>query len=146
MAGRRALPCTDPEGSNGAFSAGRILVIDDERMIGWSIAHTLRPAGYEVAVAETAAEGMTLFRRFSPDVVFLDIRLPDADGLTGRREIKREQGRDTAVVVMTAGSRPGTAAGGPPPGAFRYLEKPFDFTQLEALVREAVGCDPAAAD
>ena len=67
-----------------------VLVIDDERMIRWSIEQTLRASGYEVVAAETAAEGLALFRGLHPQVVFLDLRLPDEDGLGVLKRMKEE--------------------------------------------------------
>jgi two-component system response regulator AtoC len=120
------------------MSTARVLVIDDERMIRWSIEQTLRTAGYEVAVAETAAEGMALFRQRLPEVVFLDVRLPDEDGLTVLKRMKEEGGQDTAVIVMTAFGEIRTAVEAMRLGAYDYLRKPFDFEELEVLVGRAL--------
>ena len=116
----------------------RILVIDDEQMIRWSIEETLRAAGHEVAIAETAAEGMALFRQMLPEVVFLDVRLPDEDGLSVLKQMKDENGADTAVIVMTAFGEIRTAVEAMRLGAFDYLKKPFDFEELEVIVRRAL--------
>ena len=115
-----------------------VLVIDDERMIRWSIEQTLRPAGYEVSVAATAAEGMALFRQLLPAVVFLDVRLPDEDGLTLLKQMKAESGTDTAVIIMTAFGEIRTAVEAMRAGAYDYLKKPFDFDELEVVVRKAL--------
>jgi two-component system response regulator AtoC len=116
----------------------RILVIDDEQMIRWSIEETLRTAGHEVAIAETAAEGMALFRQLLPEVVFLDVRLPDDHGLNVLKRMKDENGADTAVVVMTAFGEIRTAVEAMRLGAFDYLKKPFDFEELEVIVKRAL--------
>ena len=122
-----------------AMTSAKVLVIDDEHMIRWSVAQTLRAAGHEVVLAETAAEGLALFREFQPAVVFLDVRLPDGDGLTILQSVKDDRGRDTAVVVMTAYEDVCSAAEALRRGAFAYLRKPFDFDQLPLIVGEAVG-------
>jgi DNA-binding NtrC family response regulator len=122
------------------MTPAKVLIIDDEHMIRWSVAQTLRAAGHEVALAGTAAEGLALFREFRPDVVFLDVRLPDSNGLTVLQSVKVDQGRDTAVVVMTAHDEDvGSAAEVLRRGAFAYLKKPFDFDRLPLIVAEAVG-------
>jgi DNA-binding NtrC family response regulator len=108
-------------------------------MIRWSIEQTLRAAGYEVAVAETAAEGTALFRQLLPAVVFLDVRLPDEDGLTVLKKMKDEGGRKTAVIMMTAFGEVRTAAEAMRLGAYGYLKKPFDFDGLAALAGKALG-------
>jgi two-component system response regulator AtoC len=120
------------------MTSARVLVIDDEHMIRWSVAQTLRAAGHEVALAETAAEGLALFRQFLPEVVFLDVRLPDQDGLAVLRVIKEERGRDAAVIVMTAYEESCSVAEAMRLGAYAHLRKPFDFDQLEGLVGAAV--------
>jgi DNA-binding NtrC family response regulator len=117
---------------------GKVLVIDDEAMIRWSIEQTLQAAGYTVAVAETAAEGMARFQQLLPDVVFLDLRLPDENGLTVLKEIKGEHGPDAAVIVMTAFGEIRTAVEAMRLGAYDYLKKPFDFSELEVVVRKAI--------
>ena len=120
------------------MSAVRVLVIDDEQMIRWSVAQTLEAVGYEVAMAETAAEGMTLFRQLVPEVVFLDVKLPDSDGLSVLKQIKQESGDETAVIIMTAFGEIRTAVEAMRLGAFEYLKKPFDFDELEVIVSKAL--------
>jgi two-component system, NtrC family, response regulator AtoC len=115
-----------------------VLVIDDERMICWSVEQTLRAAGYEVVAAGTAAEGLAVFRALHPQVVFLDVRLPDADGLTVLGQMKDEGGQSAAVIVMTACDENRTATKALRLGACAYLRKPFDFEALVALVHGAV--------
>ncbi len=116
----------------------KILVIDDERMIRWSIEQTLSRAGYSVAVAETAAEGLALFGQVAPSIVFLDLRLPDGDGLTVLKKLKEEDGHDCAVIVMTAYGEIRTAVEAMRLGAYDYLKKPFDFDELEVIVDRAL--------
>jgi DNA-binding NtrC family response regulator len=122
-----------------------VLVIDDERMICWSIEQTLRAAGYDVAVAETATAGLSLFRDLHPDVVLLDVRLPDQNGLSLLRQMKDESGEKAAVVVMTACDEGDTAAEALRLGACAFLRKPFDFDALQMLVRRAVAARPGQA-
>jgi two-component system response regulator AtoC len=132
--------CTDPNGiAVWAMTSAKVLIIDDEHMIRWSVAQTLRAAGYEVALAETAAQGLALFQEFRPDVVFLDVRLPDASGLAVLQAVKSGHGGETAVVVMTAYEDVCSAAEALRCGAFAYLKKPFDFDQLPLIVDKAVG-------
>ena len=99
---------------------------------------TLRTAGYEVVTADTAASGVARARELSPAVVFLDLRLPDGDGLSVLRTLKSENGEDTAVIVMTAFGEISTAVEAMRLGAYDYLKKPFDFDELEVLVGRAL--------
>ena len=106
-------------------------------MIRWSIQQTLGAAGHEVAVAETVAEGESLLPGFDPDVVFLDVRLPDGSGLDVLRQIRQCGAHAPAVILMTAYADSCSAAEARQLGAFAYLQKPFDFEQLETLADTA---------
>jgi two-component system response regulator AtoC len=119
-------------------------VVDDEAMIRWSIDQTLRTAGYDVAVAATAAEGMALVRQLHPEVVLLDLRLPDANGATILEAIKTEGDPRTAVIVMTAFEEDCSPEEAKRLGAFAYLKKPFDFDGLDVLVDKALQTSAAA--
>jgi DNA-binding NtrC family response regulator len=116
---------------------GRVLVIDDEPVIRWAIEQTLQAAGYEVAVAGTAAEGLRLFQALDPQVIFLDVRLPDESGLTVLERIKQAH-KDSAVIVMTAFTESAPPAEAKRLGAYDYLGKPFEFDGLPALVSRAL--------
>lgn len=116
----------------------RVLVIDDEEMIRWSIQQTLSAAGHEVTACGTAAEGMALLQWLRPDVVLLDLRLPDANGATVLKAIKAEDCRETRVIVMTAFEEDCTAQRAKDLGAFEYLKKPFDFDELGTIVSRAL--------
>jgi DNA-binding NtrC family response regulator len=118
--------------------SARVLVVDDEQMIRWSVEQTLRGAGHEVSAAGTVAEGLELFRKELPQVVFLDLRLPDGDGLSVLEEIKKDPEQDAAVVIMTAFGEIRTAVEAMRLGAFDYLKKPFDFDELEVIVAKAL--------
>ena len=120
------------------MSTVKVLVIDDEQMIRWSVAQTLRGVGHQVEEAGTAAEGLTAFRQQGPDVVFLDMRLPDGNGLDLLKEMKAHNGPELAVIMMTAFGEIRTAVEAMRLGAFDYLRKPFDFDELEVLVTKAV--------
>jgi len=116
----------------------RVLVIDDEPMIRWSIAQTLHAAGHEVTLCETAAEGIAAFRDIHPEVVLVDVRLPDANGATIIQAIQEESDRHTAVIVMTAFEDDCSAETAKRLGAFDYIRKPFDFDGLEVVVQKAL--------
>jgi two-component system response regulator AtoC len=120
------------------MTKAKVLVVDDEQMIRWSIEQTLTAAGHDVAAAATATEGMALFRQFLPEVVFLDVRLPDEDGLAVLKKMKEENGQESAVIVMTAFGEIRTAVEAMRLGAYDYLKKPFDFDELEVVVGRAL--------
>src|SRR5205809_795253 len=83
-----------------AMQTPTILVVDDEQLIRWSLATRLKEEGYRVLEAETAADALQRCRE-GVDLVLLDYRLPDADGLTVLKQIK-EADQDTLVILLTA--------------------------------------------
>ena len=81
----------------------KILVIDDEQGIRELLDALLRRKGYDVVLAESGRKGLELFRRERPDVIVLDLKMPEMDGLTVLRQI-RSLNRSQPVIVLT-GSR-----------------------------------------
>ena len=76
-----------------------ILIIDDEKTIRWSLAEALVTSGYETVDADTAAAGIARFRETCPDLVLLDMKLPDGSGLDVLRAIRAEDA--TVPVVLS---------------------------------------------
>lgn len=122
---------------NDEAAAVTVLVVDDEQMIRWSVEQTLSAAGFAVQGAGTGAEAMALVRALRPHVLFLDVRLPDADGLSLIERVKDES-PDTAVIIMTAFSDDYSADDARRLGAKNFLSKPFNFDELPALVGQAL--------
>ena len=77
-----------------------ILIIDDEKTIRWSLSEALR-SQYEIVDAETAAQGLRLFKERSPDLILLDMKLPDGDGLEILKTLKMDD-PSLPVIMMTA--------------------------------------------
>ena len=125
-------------------SAGaKVLVVDDEPLIRWSVAETLAERGYEVSEAEDAASAM---RACSPgsrsiDVVLLDLRLPDCDDLRVLSAIRRLSPR-TAVILMTAYGSPELFTEARRLGAYAIVDKPFEMDALQPLVQRALAARP----
>lgn len=115
----------------------RLLVVDDEPNILFTIKSTLESENLEVITAGTAKEGLDSFRRHSPDVVLLDVRLPDQSGLELFRKI-HDLDPKVPVIVMTAFSRTDTAIEAIRNGAFDYLVKPVAFKELRSLIKQAI--------
>ena len=113
----------------------RVLVVDDEFLIRWSIAETLGAAGHEVTEAPDAASALAALEETpDPDVVLLDFRLPDSNDLGVLAKIRR-LAPATAVVMMTAVGTPEVTAGALQLGACKVLSKPFNMHDLEDIVR-----------
>jgi two-component system response regulator RegX3 len=112
--------------------ARRVLVIEDEESIAGPLSASLRRAGFEVCVASRAEEGRRSFEAWRPDVVLLDVMLPDGDG----REVLRElQPSGVPVVLVTARSDQIDKVVGLELGADDYVTKPFDIGELVARIR-----------
>jgi DNA-binding NtrC family response regulator len=113
----------------------RVLVVDDEPLIRWSIAETLGAAGHQVTEAQDAASALrALADAPDTDLVLLDFRLPDSNDLGLLAEIRR-MAPATPVIMMTAFGTPDVTAGALKLGAVKVLNKPFNMHELERLVR-----------
>lgn len=115
----------------------KILVIDDEKLLRWSLDQNLSKEGFTVITAENGLDGLKLFKDELPDITFLDIYLPDVSGITvleGIKEIKS----DALVVMITAFGDIQTAVRTIKLGAYDFLEKPFNMEKLKILVHKAV--------
>ena len=120
------------------FRALRVLVVDDEMLIRWSIAETLAHAGHTVIEAKDGATAVRALRYDAerPDAVVLDYRLPDSNDLTLLATI-RQLSPESAVVMMTAFGTPEVVKGALDLGAYQVLHKPFDMHDLQSLLEEA---------
>ncbi len=115
---------------------GRILVVDDEKYIGWIIKKSFEATDYEVYSCETAKEGLLEVQKNSYDIVFLDLRLPDMDGMEVLQELKKMQ-QDLVVIIITAHGSIDSAIESMKKGAFDYITKPFDVDELVIQVEKA---------
>jgi DNA-binding NtrC family response regulator len=114
-----------------------ILTIDDDDMIRSFFSGLLEDEGYEVLSAATGAKGEALLRQKPVDVVLLDLRLPDVDGLTILRRIKR-QDLNVHVIVLTAYSAVPSAVEAMKLGAYDYIDKPSDASKLKLIIKRAL--------
>lgn len=111
----------------------RVLLIEDEESIHEPLAAALEREGFAAEVATTAADGLELFRIRPPDLVLLDIMLPDGDGRDVLREIRRTS--RTPVVMLTARGEEMDRVLGLELGADDYVSKPFSARELTARMR-----------
>jgi two-component system, NtrC family, response regulator AtoC len=114
-----------------------ILVVDDERLIRWSLDQQLRREGYAVLLAETGAEALQKAQAESPDLVLLDVRLPDADGLEILERLKTAE-PEALVIMITAHGGVESAVRAMKLGAYDYIIKPFDMEELKLTVKKAL--------
>ena len=109
----------------------RVVIIEDETDLRDLLAYNLKSAGYEVYLASDAATGVALAREQLPDLVLLDIMLPDASGLDVCRMLKSQPAtRDTQVVMVTAKGEEIDRVVGFELGADDYVVKPFSTREL----------------
>lgn len=112
------------------------MVIDDERLVRWSLEQKLSREGYEVESAPTGEEGLNLLREGEHELVLLDLRLPGIDGVQTLQEIKKLE-REIAVVMLTADTGISRAVECVRLGAHNYLCKPFDFDEVRIALEKA---------
>lgn len=115
-----------------------ILVVDDERDIGALVQEILEDEGFEVVVAENADAAREARRARKPDLILLDIWMPDTDGITLLKEWSENSGPDTPVVMMSGHGSVETAVEATRLGAYDYIEKPLSTAKLLLTVRRAL--------
>jgi DNA-binding NtrC family response regulator len=115
----------------------QILIVDDEKLIRWSIGTRLREAGYTVSEAETGRAALRLLEEDDRDLLLLDHRLPDITGLEVLERVRREA-PDVTVVMMTAYGTVDDAVNAMKLGAFDYLTKPVNLDELVVVVQKAL--------
>jgi len=115
----------------------KILVVDDEHLIRWSLEQSLRKQGYEVLMAASGEEALKTIQEDSPDLVLLDIQLPGMDGLEVLSRAK-ELDEELIVIMVTALGVLETAVKAMRMGAYDYINKPFNLDELSIIVRKAL--------
>lgn len=115
----------------------KILVVDDEQAVRESLRRSLRFNGYEVLTANDGLEAVETVRAENPELLILDIMMPNMDGLEVCRTL-RSEGWDRPILVLTARDGVSDRVSGLDAGADDYLPKPFALEELLARVRSLV--------
>lgn len=112
---------------------GRVLLVDDDRFLLENVGRLMKAQGYEVRTAADGAEALRAVEEFIPDVAILDVGLPDTDGMSLCKTLRRDW--RFPIIMLTALSESGEKIQGLDAGADDYLTKPFDPGELVARVR-----------
>ena len=115
----------------------KILVIDDDSSIRETLDLYLTEEGYEVHTAPTGTDGLNTFTQVAPDVVILDIRLPDVNGFIILEDL-REEDENVKVIMITAHHDMESTIRAMKEGAFDYIHKPVDVNELDIAIRKAL--------
>ncbi len=112
----------------------KILIVEDEVLFARAVVRRLKKAGYECEHVESLQDARTITKQFWPDMVLLDMRLPDGNGLDFITELVT---KEVAVIVMTAHGEVSDAVNAIKLGAVDYLKKPIDLEELLLSVQKA---------
>jgi len=123
------------------LSGGRILVVDDEPQIRRIMRETLTHAGYEVDDAKNGIEGLDKVREFRPDLVLLDINMPEMGGIEVCKAIRTDS--NIAIIMLTVRKSDADKVAALDAGADDFVTKPFSTPELLARVRAALRRVPA---
>ncbi len=123
----------------------KLLVVDDEPNIRELLTTSLRFAGFEVWPASDGGEALKLAEQHRPDLVVLDVMMPDMDGFTVTRKL-RERGRDIPVLFLTARDETGDKVTGLTVGGDDYVTKPFSLEEVVARIRAVLRRTGVATD
>src|SRR2546430_1212053 len=115
----------------------KILVVDDEKMIRWSLREALRGWGFEPIEAETGSGALAAFEAESPAAILLDINLPDASGLEVLRKIRQRQ-PDAVAIMITANVLVDETIAALRGGAYDFIGKPINLEELHVAIRNGI--------
>src|SRR5690242_3765197 len=133
----RHTPVCRPPVHYQAMAGEKVLIVDDERLVRWSLRQKCEEWGYQVSEADTADAALALARHDSPDLVLLDVRLPDANGLQVLEELKKNQDA-RAVIMITADPQLDDIKTALKLGAYDFVGKPLEFDELLVAMKNAL--------
>ena len=115
----------------------KILVVDDEHLIRWSLEQNLKKQGYDVVTAGNGEDALRIAREEQPDLVLLDIQLPGISGIEVLEKLK-ELDEDILVIMVTAHGGLDIAVNAMRLGAYDYVSKPFNLDELSIIIRKSL--------
>lgn len=120
-----------------------ILVVDDEPMVLDLFEEILSKERYTLLTANNGKEALELVRKKTPDLVILDLKLPDVSGIETLRRINRLS-ENTEVIIITGYGSMETTRAAMRLGAYDYITKPFDIDYIRALIEDALSAAPGS--
>src|ERR1700740_1547974 len=117
--------------------AEKILIVDDERLVRWSLRQKCEEWGYQVVEAASGDPGLRLAQHESPDLVLLDVRMPDMSGIQVLEQIKKAQDAPP-VIMITADPQLDDVKTALKLGAYDFIGKPLDFEELQVTIKNAL--------
>ncbi len=117
----------------------KILTIDDQTLILLSVEKKLQEMGYEVRTASTGEEGIALFKTFQPDLVLVDINMPNMNGIDVVKKIKSIEKRQTPILVMSGNTNEDVIMEGFELGVDDYMKKPVSLNEMVARIKRLIG-------
>src|SRR5436189_1885126 len=115
----------------------RILVVDDEKMIRWSLTEALRGWGFDPVEAATATTALSSFEAETPTAVLLDINLPDGSGLDVLRKMRQRE-PDAVIIMITANVLVDETIAALRGGAYDFIGKPINLEELHVAIRNGI--------
>jgi len=114
-----------------------ILIVDDDDVMRETLSDALRRSGYEIFLESSGNGSLSVIKKNVIDLILLDMRLPDVDGLEVLKKIK-EFDTEILVIIMTAYSDVKTAVSAMKSGAYHYINKPFELDELKLLIEKGL--------
>jgi two-component system response regulator AtoC len=119
------------------MAAQKIMIVDDERLVRWSLRQKCEEWGYHVIEADSGLPALKLAQHESPDLVLLDVRMPDITGIEVLDQLKKS-GDARAVIMITADPQLDDVKAALKLGAYDFVGKPVDFDELQVTIKNAL--------
>ncbi len=115
----------------------KILIVDDEDLIRWSLSESLKPDGYEIITAKSGEDAVKIYIDESPDLVLMDIKMPGINGIEALKRIKQND-EYAQVIMITAFADVNTALQAMKAGAIDYIIKPFNIEEVKVIIEKNI--------